>query len=79
VRRIRLSQGIIFALAGLILAVPKPAHAYVDPGSGAMIWQIAAATVIGSLFYVRRFMGWIKSRLGLGSTPAASDTEADRR
>jgi hypothetical protein len=56
-------------VAGLILAAPRPAHAYVDPGSGAMIWQIAAATVIGSLFYVRRVVVWIKARLGLSAAP----------
>jgi hypothetical protein len=24
----------------LLVAMPQPAHAYVDPGSGAMLWQI---------------------------------------
>ena len=51
----------------LLLAVPQVASAYVDPGSGAMLWQIAAAAVIGSLFYVKRTLVWIKSHLGFRS------------
>jgi len=43
------------------MAVPRPASAYVDPGSGAMLWQVAAAAVIGSLFYVKRAVAWISS------------------
>ncbi len=38
----------------LLLATPRMALAYVDPGSGAMIWQVAAGLAVGSLFYVRR-------------------------
>jgi hypothetical protein len=48
------------------------AHAYVDPGSGAMIWQIAAAAVIGSMFYVRRFVGKIKDLFGRSKKDSAS-------
>lgn len=43
----------------VLLATPKMAHAYVDPGSGAMLWQIAAAAAIGSLFYVKRAVAWL--------------------
>jgi hypothetical protein len=51
-------------LVAVLLATPKPAHAYVDPGSGAMLWQVAAAAVIGSLFYVRRLFTWVRELLG---------------
>ncbi|MBZ5725117.1 MAG: DUF4118 domain-containing protein [Acidobacteriia bacterium] len=49
------------------MAIPKQAKAYVDPGSGAMIWQIAAAAAIGSLFYARRALMWMQAHLGLHS------------
>jgi K+-sensing histidine kinase KdpD len=52
----------------LVLAIPQMAHAYVDPGSGAMLWQVAAAAAIGSLFYLRKATFWIRSRLGLKSS-----------
>ena len=41
-------------IAVMILAFPRMGQAYVDPGSGSMIWQIAAAGIIASIFYVRR-------------------------
>lgn len=48
----------------LLMAAPRKANAYVDPGSGAMIWQVLAASVVGSLFYLRKAVTWIKARLG---------------
>ena len=58
-------------LLAALLAVPQVASAYVDPGSGAMLWQMAAATVIGSLFYVKRLWIWLRGHLGLESPMAA--------
>jgi hypothetical protein len=55
----------------ILLAVPKMASAYVDPGTGTMIWQMAAAAVIGSLFYVKRAVVWMKTHLAT-SSPLAS-------
>ncbi len=31
--------------------------AYIDPGSGAMLWQIIAAAMIGLLYTVKKFWG----------------------
>lgn len=48
----------------LLLAVaPQRASAYLDPGAGAFIWQIAAAAVVGTLFYIRRILRWFRSHL----------------
>jgi hypothetical protein len=33
---------------------PKPILAYVDPGSGYLIWQIVAAAGVGCLFFVQK-------------------------
>ena len=52
IRSVEARSGFPFVLLAIILATPKPAHAYVDPGGGAMLWQIAAAGVIGSLWQV---------------------------
>ncbi len=57
----------LLSLTLLTMAVPQKASAYVDPGTGAMLWQMAAAAVIGSLFYVRRIFGWVRQRLGMRS------------
>ena len=60
----------LVTLAMLLMAMPQPAHAYVDPGSGAMLWQILAAAVIGSLFYVRKGFTWVREHLSMQSTRA---------
>lgn len=60
-------NSVVFASVILLIATPKLSQAYVDPGSGAMIWQVAAAAVIGSLFYVRKLLAWVRSHLELKS------------
>ncbi|HLW77605.1 MAG TPA: hypothetical protein VKS01_11485 [Bryobacteraceae bacterium] len=47
----------------LSLAIPAFAQGYVDPGAGAMIWQIAAAAFLGVVFLLRRVLtGWFSRR-----------------
>ena len=36
------------------------AQAYMDPGSGALIWQTILAAGIGATFYFRRVLGWFR-------------------
>jgi hypothetical protein len=40
-------------IVALSLSFEKPAHAYVDPGSGFVFLQVAGSTVAGALFYLR--------------------------
>jgi hypothetical protein len=68
---LRLRLLALFSLLAVLLATPKVASAYVDPGSGAMLWQMAAAAVIGSLFYVKRVWIWLRGRLAVESPMAA--------
>ena len=55
-----------FKVLGLLLllgfATERAAHAYVDPGSGAMFYQILLSGVIGGLFRIRKLADWIRSR-----------------
>jgi hypothetical protein len=46
-------RGVGIATA-LLIATTSDAHAYVDPGTGAMILQIIGAIVAGTLFYFRQ-------------------------
>jgi hypothetical protein len=57
----------------ILLAVPQIASAYVDPGSGAMLWQILAATFLGTLFYIRKIMAAI-SRVLRNSTKPVTES-----
>jgi hypothetical protein len=37
-----------------VLLAEKQAHAYTDPGSGALIWQGLVAAFVGAGFYFRK-------------------------
>ena len=51
------------AVSLFLLATPSPAAAYTDPGSGAMIWQLIMATMLGAGFYFRRAVFVVKDKL----------------
>ena len=46
----------------IAIGAEQEIQAYTDPGSGALIWQMAVAGFVGSLFYVRRFVSWLRGR-----------------
>lgn len=50
----------------LTLCFPASAHAYSDPGSGLMLWQLAVSFFIGLLFYLKRFLGVLARMLKKG-------------
>lgn len=52
----------LFAVLYLCLLFPASAHAYSDPGSGIMLWQLTVSFFIGLLFYFRKILGFF-SRL----------------
>jgi hypothetical protein len=58
------------AVISLALAFPVMAYGYVDPGTGIMLWQIAAALAVGMLFYVKRVFVWARRHLGYKSERA---------
>ena len=47
----------------VLVATARPAHAYVDPGSGALIWQAVLAAAFGFMFYARRVIKYVRNRL----------------
>ena len=47
-------------VATLLLLTPVPALAYVDPGSGHLIWQFLLSLVAGSIFYFRAAFGRLR-------------------
>jgi len=44
--------------------------AYIDPGSGALIWQAIVAAFVGAGFYFRRYFGRFFSRNRRPDPPA---------
>jgi len=47
----------------LSFATETPAHAYTDPGSGALIWQMIAASLLAVPFYFRKVVLWVKKKV----------------
>ena len=61
----------------LLLVIAPPAFAYSDPGSGALVWQLALACFASGLFYLYRLIRWIRSRSGDQIPPKPSDNERE--
>jgi hypothetical protein len=40
----------------------RPILGYIDPGTGAMVWQSLTAVVIGASFYFRRILLKLRKR-----------------
>jgi hypothetical protein len=56
--KIRISCLLVLLLVG----AEQQARAYADPGSGALLWQMALAAIAGTAFYFRRILSWFKGR-----------------
>lgn len=63
-RRTESSIGVAVLFAILIVGTERPARAYTDPGSGALILQTLGAAFVGFLFYLRRITSWLKAKRG---------------
>ncbi len=47
---------------GLVVLTPTEALAYVDPGTGSYLFQLAAAGFLAGMFTLRRYWDAVKSR-----------------
>lgn len=71
-------------LLGIALALEaRPAQAYIDPGSGALVMQVVLSALFGTLFLARRTLRNILVRLGLtsasrGTAPPEQAPDSDR-
>jgi hypothetical protein len=54
----------ILLVALAMFATEREARAYTDPGTGALLWQMMVAGLVGVGFYFRRITGWFKNRKG---------------
>ncbi len=43
----------------ILIFTCRPAHAYIDPGSGALIWQLIVAFFLGGIFYIRKVITFL--------------------
>jgi hypothetical protein len=66
---------IVLLVLAINLALPSPAHAYLDPGSGVMILQILAAIGIGIMVYFQKVRDVIKRIFRIGNPSRAEKDE----
>lgn len=53
--------------------------AYIDPGTGLLIWQTVVAVVLGMLFYVKKIRNWLLAGFHkLFGTHKSSEQEAPK-
>jgi hypothetical protein len=64
----RLDMFVLAALA--VWGAETRVLAYIDPGSGALIWQAIVAGFVGAGFYFRRYFGRFFSRNRRQDPPA---------
>ena len=56
----RIINALLFFVAVWVITA-RPAHAYIDPGTGSYILQIVLAFILGALFAVKMFWKNVKS------------------
>jgi hypothetical protein len=51
---------ILALIAVMAILAPRPAHAYLDPGTGSLIFQVVIGAVLGGLFTLKMYFSKIK-------------------
>lgn len=46
-----------------LFILPKPAHAYIDPGTGSYLFQFVIAGLLGGTYFMRGYIVKIKDRV----------------
>ena len=54
----------------LFIGLEAEAKAYTDPGTGALIWQMVAAGLVGGMFYFRRLRMFLSGLLRKDKKPS---------
>ena len=54
-----ITQAFIFVIL-LLLLIPQPVSAYLDPGFGSMVWQLVITVLFGVVFTLKMYWQKIK-------------------
>jgi hypothetical protein len=71
------AKALVFSVFCMFL-FPMNAHAYLDPGTGSYVLQLALAALVGTLFAIRLFWNRIKSFFGNLLSKQEGDEQNDR-
>ena len=70
---------LVYVFAVLMLISEQPAHAYIDPGSGSLIYQTALTLLLGAGFFFRRTLASIGRLFRGRSADTAPGPEPQRQ
>ena len=68
----------VMAAAFLMLFLPRPVFAYIDPGAGSAAYQMLLAVVLGTGFVLRRGLSALRSRFFTNRTRIETSSEPGR-
>jgi hypothetical protein len=57
----------------LLFVLPRSAWAYIDPGTGSLIWQLLLASALTAAFLAKRYWRKIRQLLHIGVAPKTED------
>lgn len=76
------SRKVFLSVFFAVAATPAIAHAYIDPGFGALVWQALFAAVVGSLFFLRSTISagfrWMRRRIAGAPVVPAAESASER-
>ena len=76
-RCIILSTLFVLQLFALMVAFERPAHAYVDPGSGLLVFQIIGSMFTGAIFIFRSKVKKLFHRSAVKPEAASADSTVE--
>lgn len=53
----------LLILVMAFVMMPESAYAYVDPGSGLLMWQIILSLLIGAIFQIKKIKNWLLNKI----------------
>jgi hypothetical protein len=59
----RVTLGLVGLLLVFLSLGSTPAYAYIDPGTGAYLWQVLVTLCFGAMFAIRTVRVWIVGRV----------------
>jgi hypothetical protein len=65
------------ASALLVLACPTDAHAYLDPGTGSMMFQAGIALIVAALFTIKSYWQFLRAWFTTRKAAAAEEKPSD--
>lgn len=77
INRERLGAPLGVALA-FSLGVPQSAYAYLDPGTGSLIWQVFIALLLSTAVLIRSYWYRIRRFFGKGNDKSAIDSDDEK-